>query len=105
MQKDVLGQDIFLIGPPGPKKRSIALQYLELTNREYEYVALSRDTTESDLKQRKEIVQGTAEYYDQVGIFMLHLYFISYWRKSDTDIFRTFVIKRKLLVVSKIFAR
>lgn len=67
MQKDLLGQDIFLLGPPGPRKRNIALQYLELTNREYEYVALSRDTTESDLKQRKEIVKGTAKYYDQVS--------------------------------------
>lgn len=66
MQKHILGQDVFLLGPPGPRKRNIALQYLELTNREHEYVALSRDTTESDLKQRKEIVQGTAKFFDQV---------------------------------------
>lgn len=66
MQKDILKQDIFLLGPPGPRRRNIALQYLELTNREHEYVALSRDTTESDLKQRREIQQGTALYFDQV---------------------------------------
>lgn len=66
MQKDILGQDIFLIGPPGPRKRNLAMQYLELTNRELEYVALSRDTTESDLKQRREIVNGSATYFDQV---------------------------------------
>ncbi|MGH0128533.1 UNVERIFIED_CONTAM: hypothetical protein FKN15_018942 [Acipenser sinensis] len=65
MQKDLLGQDVFLIGPPGPLRRSIAMQYLELTKREAEYVALSRDTTETDLKQRREIRAGTAFYIDQ----------------------------------------
>lgn len=38
----------------------------ELTKREVEYVALSRDTTETDLKQRREIRSGTAYYIDQV---------------------------------------
>ncbi len=44
------------------------MQYLELTRRELEYVALSRDTTESDLKQRREIVGGTAHYIDQSAV-------------------------------------
>ncbi|KAF0026906.1 hypothetical protein F2P81_021643 [Scophthalmus maximus] len=68
MQKDLLGQDVFLIGPPGPLRRSIAMQYLELTRREVEYVALSRDTTETDLKQRREIRSGTAFYIDQCAV-------------------------------------
>ena len=34
MQKDILGQDIFLIGRPGPLRRQLALQYLQLTQRE-----------------------------------------------------------------------
>ncbi|XP_054993034.1 von Willebrand factor A domain-containing protein 8 [Sorex araneus] len=68
MQKDLLGQDIFLIGPPGPLRRSIAMQYLELTKREVEYIALSRDTTETDLKQRREIRSGTAFYIDQCAV-------------------------------------
>lgn len=68
MQKDLLGQDVFLIGPPGPLRRSIAMQYLELTKREVEYVALSRDTTETDLKQRREIRSGTAFYIDQCAV-------------------------------------
>ncbi|KAG7467129.1 hypothetical protein MATL_G00150010 [Megalops atlanticus] len=68
MQKDLLGQDVFLIGPPGPLRRSIAMQYLELTKREVEYVALSRDTTETDLKQRREIRAGTAFYIDQCAV-------------------------------------
>nr|XP_025730607.1 von Willebrand factor A domain-containing protein 8 isoform X2 [Callorhinus ursinus] len=68
MQKDLLGQDVFLIGPPGPLRRSIAMQYLELTKREVEYIALSRDTTETDLKQRREIRGGTAFYIDQCAV-------------------------------------
>lgn len=39
----------------------------ELTKRELEYVSLSRDTTEADLKQRREIENGTASYVDQVS--------------------------------------
>ncbi|XP_062958245.1 von Willebrand factor A domain-containing protein 8 isoform X3 [Cynocephalus volans] len=68
MQKDLLGQDVFLIGPPGPLRRSVAMQYLELTRREVEYIALSRDTTETDLKQRREIRAGTAFYIDQCAV-------------------------------------
>lgn len=33
-----------------------------------EYIALSRDTTESDLKQRREIINGTATYFDQCAV-------------------------------------
>ncbi|XP_022919882.1 von Willebrand factor A domain-containing protein 8 [Onthophagus taurus] len=68
MQKDNLGQDIFLIGPPGPRRRQLAMQYLEMTNREHEYIALSRDTTEADIKQRREIVGGSAKYFDQSAV-------------------------------------
>ena len=52
LQKDNLRQDMFLIGPPGPLKRWLALLYCQLVGREVEYISLSRDTTESDLKQR-----------------------------------------------------
>ncbi len=64
LQKDALGQDMYLIGPPGPLRRRITMKYAELTKRPVEYVALSQDTTESDLKQRREIAQGTAKYID-----------------------------------------
>ena len=40
----------------------------ELMQKEVEYVSLSRDTTESDLKQRREIKDGTAEYIHQVHV-------------------------------------
>lgn len=39
----------------------------EMTEKEVEYVSLSRDTTESDLKQRREITSGTAVHVDQVS--------------------------------------
>ncbi|KAG8224293.1 hypothetical protein J437_LFUL005099, partial [Ladona fulva] len=68
LQKDILGQDIFLIGRPGPLRRTLAMQYLQLTKREVEYVSLSRDTTESDLKQRREIKSGTSSYFDQSAV-------------------------------------
>ncbi|KAH9507569.1 hypothetical protein Btru_051488 [Bulinus truncatus] len=42
--------------------------FKQLTKRELEYVALSRDTTESDLKQRREIESGTASYIDQCAV-------------------------------------
>lgn len=67
LQKDILGQDIFLIGKPGPLRRHLALAYLELTNKSFEFVSLSQDTTEADLKQRREIIGGTAKYINQVN--------------------------------------
>ena len=64
--QDQLGQDMFLVGPPGPLRRNLALSFCELTGKEVECVSLSRDTTETDLKQRREIVGGTVHYLDQV---------------------------------------
>ena len=80
LQKDALGQDMFLIGPPGPEKFKIAHLYAQLVNQEVEYIALSRDTTESDLKQRREIHNGSAHFEDQVGYntVFLNLYFGSF---------------------------
>ncbi|XP_054728562.1 von Willebrand factor A domain-containing protein 8 [Anastrepha obliqua] len=68
LQKDILKQDMFLIGQPGSLRRQLAMQFLELTQRELEYIALSRDTTESDLKQRREIKNKAAIYYDQCAV-------------------------------------
>jgi len=41
------------------------LSYCELTGREVDFLPLSRDTTESDLKQRREILNGGAYFVDQ----------------------------------------
>lgn len=68
LQKDKLAQDVFLIGPPGPLRRLLALSYLELTKRELEFITLTRDTTDTDLKQRREIRGGTSFYHDQSAV-------------------------------------
>ncbi|KAG0177699.1 von Willebrand factor A domain-containing protein 8 [Apophysomyces sp. BC1021] len=68
MQKDKLGQDIFLIGPPGPLRRALVMKYAEITQREIEYVALSKDVTDADLKQRRELQGGTSFYLDQAAV-------------------------------------
>ncbi|TPX75293.1 hypothetical protein CcCBS67573_g03438 [Chytriomyces confervae] len=68
MQKDALGQDMFLIGPPGPFKRHLVQKYAQLAHREVEYISLSKDMTDGDLKQRREIRNGTAFYTDQACV-------------------------------------
>uniref|UniRef100_A0A915HU87 ATPase dynein-related AAA domain-containing protein n=1 Tax=Romanomermis culicivorax TaxID=13658 RepID=A0A915HU87_ROMCU len=44
------------------------VQAKELTEKEYEYLPLTRDITESDIKQRREIKDGSAFYVDQAAI-------------------------------------
>jgi von Willebrand factor A domain-containing protein 8 len=39
-----------------------------LTGREVEFLTLSQDTTEADLKQRREIVDGSAIFVDQAPV-------------------------------------
>jgi hypothetical protein len=68
MQKDQLRQDMYLLGPPGPTRRHLALQFCELARRECEVLVLSRDSTESDLKQRREIVGGDGVMTDQAPV-------------------------------------
>lgn len=49
--------------------------FCELTQRETEFLSLSRDTTESDIKQRREIVNGNSHFFDQPAVrFSLHLF-------------------------------
>lgn len=67
-QKDALKQDIFLIGHPGSYKRQLAFLYCALTKQEIEYVAITKDTSEHDLKQRREITEGNAFYVDQAVV-------------------------------------
>ena len=47
----VLSKRQILCSPPDPYRRRVAMAFGELLNAEVEYVPLSRDTTESDLKQ------------------------------------------------------
>ena len=59
---------MFLVGPPGSTRRRIALLYCDAAQRDYEYVCLSRDTTEGDLKQRKELVAGAVQFVDSAPV-------------------------------------
>jgi hypothetical protein len=95
MQKDQLGQDMLLLGyscpvalvrrtfinclclehsPPGELRRRIALRFCEVAQREYEFVSLSRDTTEADLKQRREIVGNSVRFVGTSAIALSFLF-------------------------------
>eukprot|EP00301_Raphidiophrys_heterophryoidea_P006912 c12743_g1_i1.p1 GENE.c12743_g1_i1~~c12743_g1_i1.p1 ORF type:complete len:1447 (+),score=378.72 c12743_g1_i1:119-4342(+) len=65
MQKASIGQDMFLVSYPGPHARRIAMLFCQILGREAEYVCLSRDTGESELKQRREIIDGTVVHVNQ----------------------------------------
>ncbi|KAI1716295.1 AAA domain (dynein-related subfamily) domain-containing protein [Ditylenchus destructor] len=68
LQKANLNQDIFLLGSPGFLRSHVVLQTLELCNREYEYLTITRDTTEADIKQRREIRSGNVFYSDLCAV-------------------------------------
>ena len=57
VQKDALDQDMFLVGSHSPLRRWLAFRFCEVTNRECEFVALTSDTSEADLKARRELRQ------------------------------------------------
>lgn len=66
LQKDLaLAQDFCLLGPPelARDRRALLFLYAALVEREIEYVSLSQDTSDSDLKQRKEVVDGGRSVY------------------------------------------
>lgn len=68
MKKDKLGQDALFVGPPGPSRRRLILAYLELTRKPYQYLQLTRDTTDADIKQRREIQNKTALFINQAAV-------------------------------------
>lgn len=72
-QKQALGNDILLLGTSS-LRRWLALHYCALTNKEVEYVALTQDTTESDLKQRREIVAGGSSSFTDSAVIAAALY-------------------------------
>jgi hypothetical protein len=67
-QKHALRQDVLLLGGSGAARRRLAMAFCELLKLETEYVCISRDTTDSDLKQRREIVRGTSVFVDQAPV-------------------------------------
>ena len=68
MKKTLLGQDMFLLAPPGPLARWFALRFCELAARECVCISITPDTTESDLKQRREIVGKSLAFVDSAAV-------------------------------------
>jgi len=67
-QKSLLGQDIFLTGPPTSNRRRLILSLAELCGWECEYLMITKDTTEADLKQRREIVGDSVVWCDSAPV-------------------------------------
>ncbi|KAL0946287.1 hypothetical protein HGRIS_012537 [Hohenbuehelia grisea] len=63
LQKYLLGQDMFLVSQPGPYARRLAMTFASMINTEYEYIALHRDVGETELKQGREIREGSNLVY------------------------------------------
>jgi hypothetical protein len=68
LQKYSLGQDMYLVGAPGSVRRRLAMAFAEMCQKEVEVLTLSQDTTEADLKQRREIKGGSAFLVDQAPV-------------------------------------
>jgi von Willebrand factor A domain-containing protein 8 len=68
MQKYKMGQDIILLGLPSSLRRRMIVSLAEANGWEVEYLAITKDTTESDLKQRREIIGDSAIYSDQAPV-------------------------------------
>ena len=71
LQKDlILKQDFLLLGLPNlaRERRHLLLLYASLLGREVEYISLSKDTTEADLKQRKEVTNNGTVYTNQAPV-------------------------------------
>lgn len=67
LQKDAMQQDMLLIGPPGAGavfRRRLALTFCEMLQREAQLLTLTQDTTEMDLKQRRELVRQQKDKND-----------------------------------------
>jgi hypothetical protein len=68
LQKRQLKQDVYLAGPPTSTRRQLVLALAELCGWECEYLAITRDTAESDLKQRREIVGDSVLWSDAAPV-------------------------------------
>jgi len=67
-QKYDLGQDMYLCGHPGALRRNIVSLFANMYGLEVEYLCITRDTTESDLKQRREIYNSSVVFHDQAPV-------------------------------------
>lgn len=67
---------LMVFRPPGPLRRWLAYSYCSLTQREVEFLALSRDTSESDIKQRREITDREIRYFNHVAFCLTEIRYI-----------------------------
>jgi hypothetical protein len=67
-KKYMAGQDMMLLGHNTELRRQIALLFAEICDMEVEYIKLTRDTTESDLKQRKELSSSNVTFHAQAPV-------------------------------------
>lgn len=67
-QKYDLGQDMYLCGHPGALRRNMVSLFADMYGLEIEYLCITRDTTESDLKQRREIYNNSVVFHDQAPV-------------------------------------
>ena len=65
MKKALLKQDALLLGSHPAAMRGLVAQFANALERETECVSITRDTTESDLKQRRELSGGSVLYINQ----------------------------------------
>ena len=66
----ILKQDFLLVGTErlARERRYVLLLYAALTGREIEWISISKDTSEADLKQRKEVSENGTLYVDQAPV-------------------------------------
>ena len=68
-KKRVLKQDILLLSsPPNTFARNVALTFTEINNLPVEFVSLTSDTTESDLKTRRDLENQCVKFTDQAPV-------------------------------------
>jgi hypothetical protein len=64
LQKLSLSQDALLLSRPGPAAADLVNYVLALLRWECEWVDITRDTTEGDLKQRRGVLNGASVFED-----------------------------------------
>lgn len=57
-----MGEDVMLIGPPGALRRQLIERLCALRALPYELVSITRDTSVSDLQQRRELTDGSTRF-------------------------------------------
>ena len=63
LQKDLLGQDMLLLGCPGPLRRRIVLSYCHIARREVEMLLIHADTSDGDLRERRDLLPSSTIQY------------------------------------------